>query len=120
MPSDVFPASNVGRKAFMYDLNQISKRVKELRRKKGLTQERVAAELGVNIKTYKLIERGKRVGSIDTLCLIAEYYDVSLDYLMSPSRNLNEEMVVCFARLSPERRILAERLVIAMFEVLKG
>ncbi len=104
----------------MYDLNQISKRVKELRREKGYTQERVASEIGVNIKTYKLIERGKRVGSIDTLCLIAEYYHVSLDYLMIPVKTLEEDIVVSLTGLSLEQRRLAQKLIISMIEILRG
>ncbi len=62
----------------MYDLKNISKSLKELRKQKGYTQERMAAEIGMNIETYKAIERGNRAGSIDSLCLMAEYFCVSL------------------------------------------
>ena len=35
----------------------------------------------MNLKTYQAVERGRRVGRVDTLCMLAEYFDTTVDYL---------------------------------------
>ena len=66
-----------------FDVNKTAKLVKKLREDAGLKQEVVASDMGINIKTYQAIEQGKRSGRIDTLCIIADYYSVTLDYLVT-------------------------------------
>lgn len=66
----------------MYDIKKTGEIIKRLRMQKGKTQERVAEEMGINIKTYRAIEKGLRGGSVDTLCVIAKYHNVTLDYLV--------------------------------------
>lgn len=41
----------------------------------------LCAELGISIMTYYRYERGEREPSLSTLVAIADYFDVSLDYL---------------------------------------
>lgn len=66
-----------------YDVKKTAEIVKALRKEKNnLTQEKVADEMGINIKTYQSLEQGTRGASIDTMCLIADYYHVSLEYLL--------------------------------------
>lgn len=36
------------------------------------TQEEVLGVLRMNLKTYQAVERGRRVGRVDTLCMLAE------------------------------------------------
>lgn len=66
----------------MYDIKKTGQIIKRLRMQKGKTQERVAEEMGINIKTYRAIENGSRGGSVDTLCVIAQYFDVTIDFLI--------------------------------------
>lgn len=66
----------------MYDIVESGKRLKELRISAGKTQEQTAVDMGIGIKTYQAVEQGQRGGSVDTLLLIAEYFGVSLDYLV--------------------------------------
>ena len=69
----------------MYEMEKTSKTIKYLRTSQKKSQECVSAEIGINIKTYRAIEQGTRGGNIDTLCLIAEYFGVTLDYLVNGS-----------------------------------
>ena len=64
------------------DFGRTAKIIRELRKERGLTQEKAAEEIGMNIKTLQSIEQGKRTGNLDTLCMVAEYFGVSLDYLV--------------------------------------
>lgn len=57
-------------------------KLKELRRKNGLTQEQVAVILGIPKKTYQNYERGVREADSEVLCTLADHYGVSLDELV--------------------------------------
>ena len=56
-------------------------RLREMREEKGMTQTQIADILCVVQKTYSDYESGRLRFPIDSLILLAEYYDVSLDYL---------------------------------------
>lgn len=56
--------------------------LKSLRKQKGLTQDEVAKLLKINRGTYANYERGHRQPDYDTLLLIADFYDVDLNYLL--------------------------------------
>ncbi len=62
-------------------------RLKFLREKKGLTQQRLAIELNMNQNTVSRYESGKRQADYATLIKIADYFDVSLDYLLERTDN---------------------------------
>lgn len=53
-----------------------------LRKQKGLTQKDLAEYLGISRQAYANYETGSREPDIATLKQLAEYFDVSLDYLL--------------------------------------
>ena len=57
-------------------------RLKELRRERRLSQLRLAMELGMNQNSISRYETGEREADYATLCLFADYFDVSIDYLL--------------------------------------
>lgn len=56
--------------------------LKELRESAGLTQARIAEILNVPVRTYGSWERNERQPDFDTLVKIADYYNVTADYLL--------------------------------------
>lgn len=62
--------------------NKLHKRLKELRREKGATQKDVAAYLQIDQSTYAGYESGKSEPSLDKLSALADYFGVSVDYLL--------------------------------------
>lgn len=54
-------------------------RLLELRKVKGVLQRDVAKALGVGTSTYSYYERNVHCPDADTLCKIADYFNVSLD-----------------------------------------
>jgi len=58
-----------------------SERIRLLRGKKKLTQTAVAAKIGLSGRGYQDLELGATPRG-DTLLAIAEFYDVSIDWLM--------------------------------------
>ncbi len=57
-------------------------KLKELRKEKKLTQKDLAQLLNVAPTTYLGYEKGLNEPTIETLCKLADYYQVSLDYLV--------------------------------------
>lgn len=57
------------------------KRIKELRQEQSRTQINVSTLLGIDQSYYSKLERGKHDISLKELIKIAEFYNVSLDYL---------------------------------------
>lgn len=62
-------------------------RLKFLRESKKMTQQRLAIELNMNQNTLSRYENLKRQADYDTLILIADYFDVSVDYLLERTDN---------------------------------
>ena len=64
---------------------ELSAQFKKVRLEKGLTQKQVAAALGITEQAYQRYEYGKTVPSALVLIALADYFDVSLDYLVGRS-----------------------------------
>lgn len=65
----------------MITSNIFSKRLKELRLKKGLKQQELAEILGIKRNTYSDWENGKTEPSYENLVKLADLFEVSLDWL---------------------------------------
>lgn len=62
-------------------------RIKELREAKGVTQLKMAMDLNMNQNTISRYENGTRQADYDALILIADYFKVSIDYLLCRTEN---------------------------------
>ena len=73
----------------------IGDKLKKLRQGKKLTQTEFADKIGISRGTYAHYEINKRHPDYQTLIKIAEFFDVSTDYLLgvtnNPSRDENKE-----------------------------
>jgi len=65
----------------------LSKRIKELRTTKNVLQQTLADNLNLSLRGYQRYERGEREPSASTLIALADYFDVSIDYLVGRSDN---------------------------------
>ena len=65
-----------------FDQVAFGERLRELRKRKGLSQEAMAELLNTSKTHYGNMERGKKGVSIDFLLEIAETFHVSTDYLL--------------------------------------
>lgn len=59
----------------------VAERLRDLREDHDLTQEKIAALLHKERSTYTYYETGKTEPALKDLILLADFYDVSLDYL---------------------------------------
>ncbi len=71
----------------------LSEKLYELRKKRALSQEQLAEQLGVSRQAISKWESGKAVPETDTLISISKYFDVSLDYLMKEENSISENAV---------------------------
>lgn len=71
-----------GESVYYYDIKESGKRIKELRKARGLTQEKLAALVGISVQGYKNIEYGNNGASVDTLILLAVTLGTTIDYLV--------------------------------------
>lgn len=68
----------------MLDLEALGRKIKELRKRRGLTQETFANELNVSFQAVSNWERGIDSPDIDNLINIAKYFNVLVDELIRP------------------------------------
>ena len=62
-------------------MNNFSKRLKELRTEKNLSQQELAKEVGLTHTAIGLWELNKRTPNLDAVIKLAKFFKVSLDYL---------------------------------------
>ena len=62
-----------------------SKRLVELRQSRNLTQKQVYEAVGMSSIGYQRYEYGDREPAFSKLIALADYFDVSLDYLVGRS-----------------------------------
>ena len=74
-------------------MSSFSERLKFLRTQKGLSQRDVSDQLGINKSSLAMYECGKREPRLDTINLFANYYNVSVDYLIGSSEDSSPKIL---------------------------
>ena len=57
-------------------------RLKLLRKKRGLTQIALQMQTGIDQSLLSQYENGKRIPPTDSLLILADFYGVSIDYIL--------------------------------------
>jgi transcriptional regulator with XRE-family HTH domain len=57
-------------------------RIAELRKEKAAKQSDISAEVGCSNHSVSKMELGQRLPSVEILLAMADYFDVSVDYLL--------------------------------------
>lgn len=88
---------------------QFSEILRSLLEDKHLTQKTVATNIGIAQNTLSSYVTGKRQPDLQMLCALADYLDVSPDYLLGyvpHSSNLNSDqmqLIEITSKMKPER-----------------
>ena len=64
---------------------QLGRTITALRKKRGLSQKDAAAELGISQALLSHYEKGIRECGLEFIVRLADYYEVSTDYLLGRS-----------------------------------
>lgn len=70
-------------------MNNFGEHLKEIRKSKGLTQKQLATGIGASERGIQQYELNERKPAFDILIALADYFDVSLDYLTGRNDNPN-------------------------------
>ena len=75
---------------FIYNLKEVlnmkyNERIRNIREDNFLTQQKVADLLHIGQRTYADYESGKTRIPIDNILILAQYYNVSMDYITGAS-----------------------------------
>jgi transcriptional regulator with XRE-family HTH domain len=73
----------------MFDKNIFSQRLRSLRKAKNLNQNQLGQAVGLTQFAISKIERAERAASIEVICALADYFDISVDYLIGRSDDPN-------------------------------
>jgi len=65
----------------------VADRLKEIRKKMGITQSEAAKMLDIELRTYQYYESGKYEPSASTIRKLSEVFGVSSDYLLELPEN---------------------------------
>ena len=82
----------------MYSAKKLAERLKMLRKEKEISLSVLAKQIGVTAQSLSLYENAERTPSADVLYNIAEYFEVSVDYIVgtSDTRSLDLDLqAVC-------------------------
>ena len=102
-------------------------RLKDLRKSKGISQEQVAHDLGLSLRGYQNYEYGQREPNIEMILKLAEYYNVTTDYLLEKdptpldqfeniifTKEMENDMNADYKRLLPQDKAVIARIVKAL------
>lgn len=84
----------------------LGKIIKQLRAQNGITQEELGKILSVTTSMVGMYETNARKPSYDVLNKIADYFDVTIDYLLGRTTNPNEQ----FPEEKPQIRAIARKM----------
>lgn len=83
-----------------------SEKLKTLRKQRGITQEQLAKYLNVGTSTIGMYESNVRKPRYEVLKQIADYFKVTVDYLIDDDDNLyviDDALIHSIKKLSPEQ-----------------
>lgn len=98
-------------------------RIREARKKVGLTQDQLSEKLDVSLAYISEIERGLKMPSMQLFIKLVEILDVSADYLLRDAvstRNLygDKQIGRKMERLTPKQRVALDALIDTYIEYL--
>ena len=62
-----------------------SDRIIQLKNERRLLQKDIASSVGLSLRAYQYYEKGQKEPTLSVLLRLADYFDVSLDYLVGRS-----------------------------------
>lgn len=103
----------------------LGQRIREARKKKRLTQERLAEIANIGVMYLGEIERGQKMPSLKILCKIIEALDISADYLLrdvvpTGKEYVLDEITAKLIDLTPQQRKTAVDILEAYIKNIKN
>ena len=87
-----------------------SKKLKELRLKSNLTQKEIAEKLNISQPAYQQWESGRRKPTLTTLEMFSDFFDVSIEELLSDG-TVRIESILNADKISYKNQLLSDETV---------
>lgn len=87
-------------------------RLRELREAKQLSRAKVATDLGISRQGYGYYESGQRTPSVKVLKMLADYFDVTPDYI------LNEDKIQFDLQMFGNKNVAEANIALAFGQIL--
>ena len=106
-------------------MNKFPERLKELRKTRKINQQALSKHLNYGYTAVANYESGRNQPSLDTVKKIAQYFDVTVDYLIGASdyprsekdiTDKEAELLKIFRRINDEERDALLKVVNLMFQ----
>ena len=65
-------------------------RIIELKQEKKVLQKDIAEAIGISLRQYQRYEKGEQQPTLPVIIAIADYFNVSIDYLVGRSDDMNK------------------------------
>ena len=99
------------------DYEGIGAKFKHKRLQLGLTQEKVAEKLNIEESYYSRIERGHRALSLENLVKLAEFYDLSIDWLLDNTRDSDSKLLADFEAVFRDKSPSESALLLNLLKI---
>ena len=76
-----------------------SDRIIQLKNERKLLQKDIASSVGLSLRAYQYYEKGQKEPTLSVLLRLADYFDVSLDYLVGLSDTPAWRFLTSFIKL---------------------
>jgi repressor LexA len=90
-------------------MKNLGEKLRELRKERGYTLRELGEELNMSFSILAMYERGERTPPVDKLILLADFFDVSTDYLLGKAeqRNYPEQLT---EKVEPDEVLMTVRV----------
>ena len=107
MKEKIYGGLKMGSNCGLIDNTAVGKRMRQIRKTNGLTQEEMAEILGVNPNAVRAYERGDYGISKEVMTKIRQHFHVSIDYLLFGEGNGWEYLLMQIKNASEEDKMKA-------------
>ena len=106
-------------------MNKFPERLKELRKTRKINQQALSKHLNYGYTAVANYESGRNQPSIDTLIQIAEFFNVTVDYLIGTAdvpnaiekiTNKEYQMIQIYSKLDTRNKMLADSIILLLYE----
>ena len=83
----------------------LGERIQQRRRQLGYSQQYAAERLDLSVSFFSRVERGEKVASLETIIKIANYFEMSLDFLFrdSPNKSVPDSLLMEIAQIFTDK-----------------
>lgn len=112
-----FPGYQPEREGILYyNIEKIGARVAKLRKNIGMKQEQLANELRIGTEVIGKLERGYRGTGIENYIILAEFFDISLDYLLTGKEQRVSELDDMLKEVTEDKKKLARKILLGILK----